>query len=813
MKQKKSKNIIQAGSPEIITHHSAQKPMVSPSKLLRRANTMQSSEFKANRQKRNLIEESKKRIMNLENEENYLSSIAMPVDSEEEEDEVSDNKIILGPDMSNDISDLSTPPKSRADNNRSLKSFLEMGHQKASFHSEAPQHLEMDSVEDEKPLSMYNMGSQNLHLRLNSMSSSSDSLTQNTDFSSSDNSLINSPVVKSATRSATTYPKSKFFNKKDVSNTPFEKSHEEEEQKNLENEEEAPEEAGQEYERPEIVRAKRTPKQPLTVIPVQQNSKEDYAMIDTKPTEALIHLKKSIDRKKRLVELYEIIKKQGKAATDQEITLRGLEVIRDETYEKIQEFKQNIPDWNHLEEKEKGLHPDKFFQLIEKRVDIGKILLKVKKALLMLNGNASRSSPNVRTEKKPSKRRHSFLADDSSSPHLPLRTPFTASKQQIPISPNLPARFATQCKKPMTEIFSKDSSPLHFNSDTGHKRKSFDQSSRFTEALNNNPSMHSDKPPQLIIRKCTTDPFDNSPNLKFGLDFKDPVSLKKDRKTSIEDQNSSIISIENDVEEEEESPNLDISPLRFEDQAPVHLPNSNKKPVFGRSNTVQPAEFDFDFGNLEAESLTATLKEYKLRITRDKRPGVLIKANFDTNGDKGLSSPLDLRGTPDFTRNVQLNNNLRLNLQEGVNSDADKVSAEDTPNFENREEEGIPSWGNIEAPKADLQQQLLAKEINLDITKYNKNKDLTSGLSFNPDQPDSEKFKSETDMDWARISFNPNDLASKKPPEFKDEFPVQLPIRTDFVETLNEVGESASLDEISPETQEGGVEQKHDNTG
>jgi len=779
LKQKKSKNIIQVGSPETIIHHSAQKAMVSPSKLLRRANTMQSSEFKANRQKRNLIEESKKRIMNLENEENYLGSIAIPVDSEEEEGEdAPGDKMILGPgplplDISdaNDISDLSTPPKSRADNNRSMKSFLELGNQKASFHSEAPHHLEIDSVDDGKPLSMYNMGSQNLHLRLNSLSSSSDSLTQNTDFSSSDNSLINSPVVKSATRSVTTYPKSKFFNKKEVSNTPFEKSHEE--QKNLENEEEVPEDAaGQEHEKPEIVRAKRTPKQPLTVIPVQQNSKEDYAMIDTKPTEALIHLKKSINRKKRLVELYEIIKKQGKAATDHEITLRGLEVIRDETYEKIQEFKQHIPDWHHLEEKEKSLHPDKFFHLIEKRVEIGKILLKVKKALSMLNGNTSRSSPNVRTEKKPSKRRHSFLADDSSSPHLPLRTPFTASKQQVPVSPNLPARFATQCKKPMTEIFSKDSSPLHFLSDTGQKRKSFDPSSRFTEALNNNSSMHGDKPPQLIIRKCTTDPFDNSPNLKFGLDFKDPVSLKKDRKTSIEDQNSSIISIENDIEEEE-SPKLDISPLRFEDQAPAHLPSSNKKPLFGRSNTVQPAEFDFDFGNLEAESLTATLKEQKMRIMRDKRPGVLIKAEFDTNGDKGLSSPLDLRGTPDFTRNVQLNNNLRLNLQEGVNSDAEKVSAEDTPNFENREEEGIPSWGNIEGQKADLQQQLLSqgglsasavgKEINLDITKYNKNKDFCSGLSFNPDQPDSEKFKSETDMDWARISFNPNDLPSKKP--------------------------------------------------
>jgi len=49
----------------------------------------------------------------------------------------------------------------------------------------------------------------------------------------------------------------------------------------------------------------------------------------------------------------------------------------------------------------------------------------------------------------------------------------------------------------------------------------------------------------------------------------------------------------------------------------------------------------------------------------------------------------------------------------------------------------------------------------------------------------------------------------------KEEMPIALPIRTDFVETLNElneVGETESFDEISPETNQGG-EQKHDNDG
>ena len=49
----------------------------------------------------------------------------------------------------------------------------------------------------------------------------------------------------------------------------------------------------------------------------------------------------------------------------------------------------------------------------------------------------------------------------------------------------------------------------------------------------------------------------------------------------------------------------------------------------------------------------------------------------------------------------------------------------------------------------------------------------------------------------------------------KEEVPIVLPIRTDFVETmneLNEVGETESLDEISPEANLGG-EQKHDNDG
>jgi len=824
LKQKK-KNVIQVGSPGVITQQT-QKPVISPSKLLRRANTMQNSELKANRVKRNLIEESKKRLMNLENEENSLSSLAIPIDSEGE-GEFDENptaaqtqrkealpQIIINSDA-NDISDISTPPKSRVD--RSLKSFLEMGNQggseKNSFHSETPHHLEMDfpnSIEDEKPLSMYNMGTQNLHLRLNSMSSSSDSLTQNTDFSSSDISLINSPVApKSATRSVTNaYPKSKFFNKKEVSNTPFEKSGED--QKNLENEEEIMEDAaGQETEK--MVRSKRNANLPLTVIPVSQNSKEEYSAVDTKQTEALIHLKKSIERRKRLVALYEIIKKQGKAATDHEITLRGLEVIRDETFEKIQEFKQNVPDWNSLEGKEKGLkdalHPDRFFQLIEKRVELGKVLLKIKKSLSLLTGNASRSSPNVRTEKKPSKRRHSFLADDN-SPYLHFRTPFTASKQEMPISPNLPARFATQCKKPITDYFSKDSSPIHNPAaalkGSPHKiRKSFDENYRFSEALPIDLNRVS-KPPELLIRKCTTDPAGISPNdsvLKFGgLEFNDPISLQKNRKTSLEDQNSSIVSIEND---EDESPKLDISPLRFEDQAPLHLPNSNKK-LFGRSNTVQPSDFDdsnvFDFQNLEAESLTATLKEYKLRIMREKRPGVLIKANVETNFEKGLSSPLDLRGTPDFTRNVHFHP-VRLNLQEGPASDAEKASAEDTPNFENRDEENIyPSWGNIEAPNVDLQQQLLAKGQRGSI--FGKRDEINSELFKNNELAGSGVFEG-NNMDWARISFNPNDISKKSQVQTQENHDqnqqqeMEKPQRSDFIETLNEVGETESVEEES----------------
>lgn len=828
LKQKR-KNVIQVGSPGVMIQQTAQKPICSPSKLLRRANTMQNSEFKANRVKRNLIEESKKRLMNLENEENSLSSLAMPIDSEDEQ-EFAENlatiriqanqvlpQIVINSDA-NDISDISTPPKSRVDG--PLKSFLDMGIQggsdRNSFHSEAPpHHLEMDfpnSNEDEKPLSMYNMGAQNLNLRLNSMSSSSDSLTQNTDFSSSDISLLNSPVAKSATRSVTTaYPKSKFFNKKDASNTPFEKSGED--QKNLENEEEILEDAGQENEK--IVRSKRNAKLPLTVIPVSQNSKDEYT-VDTKQTEALIHLKKSIQRRKRLVVLYEIIKKQGKAATDHEITLRGLEVIRDETFEKIQEFKQSIPDWNLLEEREKGLkdalHPDRFFQLIEKRVELGKALLKIRKSLSLLTGNASRSSPNVRTEKKPPKRRHSFLADDN-SPYLHFRTPFTATKQQMPISPNLPARFATQCKKPITDYFSKDSSPAH-NPTAGlkgspHKiRKSFDVNYRFAEVLPTDLDRVS-KPPELLIRKCTTDPVGVSSNdsvLKFGaLEFNDQISLQKNRKTSLEDQNSSIISIENG---EDESPQLDISPLRFEDSAPMHLANSNKK-LFGRSNTVQPSDFDdtnlFDFQNLEAESLTATLKEYKLRIMREKRPGVLIKANVETNFEKGLGSPLDLRGTPDFTRNV-LFHPVRLNLQEGPTSDADKASAEDTPNFENRDEENIyPSWGNIEAPKGDLQQQLLAKGQRGSIFGKDKRDEISSELFKNNEMTSSGiTFSEGMNMDWARISFNPNDISRKsqllqsqtqEKSDQNQQQEMERPQRSDYIETLNEVGETESLEE------------------
>ena len=319
---------MKVGSPANLLPTGQVQPILSPSSLFRRAYTEKTGnkgslglqsiigEMRSeNRKKENL---QKKKVMSSNNlqslEENLEISVAKKSDigrlvvhmNSENNDLAS--KDLLGVNI--DESDISTPRKSSGE-----RSWLvEKDSQRSSFCSETPHFGDeiKNYIDQEKPLSMYNMETQTSQLMLNSPTTS-DSLLQNMDASSSEHSSLNSPLTRESERNNPIYRKSKFFNKKDALRLPDD---EEDEEKKLDGN------FGIEGERSsakESMHNKRKSMIPLSIIPVIKIEKSHDDPVDTKQTEAMIQLKKTILKTKRLISLYEILKDQGKLITDQDI--------------------------------------------------------------------------------------------------------------------------------------------------------------------------------------------------------------------------------------------------------------------------------------------------------------------------------------------------------------------------------------------------------------------------------------------------------------------------------------------------------------
>ncbi len=184
---------------------------------------------------------------------------------------------------------------------------------------------EMNNLpEDHKPASMYNMETA-FSLGLNSPTTS-DSVLQNCDTVSSENSFSNSPKTQKADRVAhQVYKKSKFFNQKEILQLPDDDEEFQEENKS--------EDHTKNQTKTPVIDNRKTTKHmyrksmlPFPVLPViKSDNYQDY-QVNTEQTEALIQLKKSISKKKRLINLYEVLKSEGKLITDQDISQKSTDI-------------------------------------------------------------------------------------------------------------------------------------------------------------------------------------------------------------------------------------------------------------------------------------------------------------------------------------------------------------------------------------------------------------------------------------------------------------------------------------------------------
>jgi len=414
---------------------------------------------------------------------------------------------------------------------------------------------------------------------------------------------------------------------------------------------------------------------------------------------------------------------------------------------------------------------------------------------------------NIKTEKKILKRRHSLLAEDSSR-WSQLMTPFNGTKNQQLISPHVPVQFATQIKNPRTfQLYSKDSSPSNHPTPFGNLQRTRNISEGglvFQGDSGDFTANHiqTKEPFPLTIRKCSTEkPVDIS-SLRAN-----HISGQKSHNKESEDQTSSVMSFENN---DEVSPKFDIN--EFAADWSQHLSGSNsqqKKPVFGRSHTLQSSDLN-DLNPFNTQQEESREKEYplsdfqeeRLKLAKEKRPVTIVRSNIETKFDKNLASPHNLRDTPDFTRDVQLSS-IKLNLNDNITPGIEKTSAEDTPNFENRENLNS-SWDGIDLKdKGDLQQQILniekadantrdekqfQEEFAYDKTKNNWRKEFgpeSTSESEVRENSQNKRIKEQgkkddsqatpvltdqnMDMSWARVSFDPQEIIKKFNPESQPE--------------------------------------------
>jgi len=314
-----------SGSPANLLPTAQTQTMLSPLSFFRRANTEKNG-YKGSKGLQNIIGEM--RAENLKQDDLFkkksLSSNSLQNLEENLEFDIqkktnvsplghlnSENKDQL---LNDDESGISTPRKSSGDKSW----FADKESRKSSFCSETLNlgDDQKNHVEKEKPLSMYNMETQTSQLMINSPTTS-DSFVQNMDMSGSEHSSLNSPLPKESERSNPIYRKSKFYNKKDALRLPDDEDEEEKKYDELGKQLE-------EGDHNEMKYCSRRSMFPLTVIPVIKIERSQDEQVDTRQTEALISLKKEILKTKRLISLYEILKDQGKAITDQEIFQKSI---------------------------------------------------------------------------------------------------------------------------------------------------------------------------------------------------------------------------------------------------------------------------------------------------------------------------------------------------------------------------------------------------------------------------------------------------------------------------------------------------------
>lgn len=310
----------------ISSHLLKNQNVFSPSKVIRRANTVQVSEIKkALRTAPNFLDEAKNKNKHTGMDYLDLSSKSSQFDESKVENEpfvsnqeespqtlLEENQDLLEAlSMKIQESDDNTPPK--ITHSKTTNAYFETTRKNktSSFFSE--QHKSyLDSKQSSDDESIGNVKEQYKKKRLNSPPKSAFAL-QKLDRDSDQsfvNSETNSPFDKEANRNnIVMHKKSKFFNQN------VEKSHVDSQNflaKRNKNREELEDKKVIKSARPG-----RKGKMFLTVIP-SVSAKDPVSQVDTKQTEAMIKLKREILRKKRLVDLYETIKAKGKTLMNTE---------------------------------------------------------------------------------------------------------------------------------------------------------------------------------------------------------------------------------------------------------------------------------------------------------------------------------------------------------------------------------------------------------------------------------------------------------------------------------------------------------------
>lgn len=432
------------------------------------------------------------------------------------------------------------------------------------------------------------------------------------------------------------------------------------------------------------------------------------------------------------------------------------------------------------------------------------------KSLALLAGKSAKSSPTLKADRGVSNRKLSLFVDDSSPLSSYSRSPFLKPQRSQFVSPSpvgiqVPKK-ATKSLKTLKTL-SKDCSPLHLKGQKGlfhntDKRQNLATKTdlNFSSALERSLASRNikrNKSNPLGIRKCTTEPSIVFPGEKRTT-CNTPLLPENSRKASMDDQGSSILSLDH---LEETSPKRNNG---FEDSHPFaswRKSRTKSQTMEHHSDFEDDNNVDLPSFKKEEPEILEDEKEREnnntgIKSFKDRKPLILIKPDIlahkgeRKSGNSGTS--LEMLATPGFSKNVQLN---AFTADENQNPSAihEGASPDETPNFENRDDKE-PSWGTMSMTDQILSQAKLGGsqkpteeaqskgEVGAaDLaksTKLNDSQLANSIITLNPeDLPETKAMrwgsnvtlgasgtftkKAPDDDFWGRISFNPIDAAKR----------------------------------------------------